>query len=84
MTVYRAHVWAEYGRVHSAVLVGWQIDDGPHDGQVIVQLPGDNQTHRLVDAHGWYGDRLSAELEAAQKLREMGWPDRATRIQDGE
>ena len=84
MTVYRAHVWAEYGRVHSVVLVGWQIVGGPYDGQVIVQLPGDAQTHRLVDSHGWYGDRLSAELEVAQKLRELGCEAQAARIQEGE
>ena len=84
MTVYRAHVWAEYGRVHSVVLVGWQIDAGPYADQVIVELPGDAQTHRLVDSHGWYGDRLSAELEVAQKLREMGCGDQAARITEGD
>ena len=80
MTVYRAHVWADGRRAHSAIIVGWMIHGGPYDGQVIVQLPGDAQTHRLVDSHGWYGDRLSAELEAAQKLREMGCDSQAARI----
>lgn len=84
MTVYRAHVWTDGHRAHSAILVGWLINGGPHDGQVIVQLPGDKQTHRLVDSHGWYGDRLSAELEAAQKLREMGCDAQAARITHGE
>lgn len=84
MNVYRAHVWAEEGSVHSAILVGWLINGGPHDGMVIVQLPGDIQTHRLVDSHGWYGDRLSAEIEAAQRLREMGCEAQAARITHGE
>jgi hypothetical protein len=84
VTVYRAWVWIEDGVAHGAILTGWQIEGGPHDGQVIVQLPGDNQTHRLVDGDDWYSDRLSAELWLAQKLRELGCDELAARITEGE
>ena len=87
MTVYFGHVWYEHGSLQSAVLTGWQITSGPHDGAVLVQWPGDTGAlPRVVAGGGWHTDRLSAELEVAERLRVIADAarDRAARITEGE
>lgn len=72
MTVWRSHIWYEHGVLQAAILVGWQIPHGPHEGCVLVYFPGDTTAlPRVVSGGGWHGDRLSAELEAASTLRRI-------------
>lgn len=76
MTVWKAHIWYEHNVLQAAILVGWQITYGPHDGCVLVHFPGDTGLPRVVSSSGWHADRLSAELEAAATLRRIA--ERAT------
>lgn len=82
MTVYRGHIWYETARMRGLVLVGWQIIGGPHDGSVIVALPGDVVPLRVVSGDDWYSDRRSAELDVARKFRALGCDEKAAQIEE--
>lgn len=83
MTVWRAHIWYEHGVLQAAILTGWQVPHGPHEGCVLTHMPGDTTgLPRVVSGGGWHSDRLSAELEVASALRRIADAarDRAARI----
>ena len=84
MTVYFGHVWYEHGALQSAVLTGWQVPHGPHEGYVMLRWPDADGHMRLVPGNGWHSDRLSAELEVAERLRVIADAarDKAARIKE--
>jgi hypothetical protein len=71
MLVYYGHVWYEHGALQSAVLTGWQITSGPHEGAVLVMWPGESGLPRVVAGGGWHADRVSAELDVCRQLRRI-------------
>ena len=71
MPVFYGHVWYEHGALQSAVLTGWQITSGPHEGAVLVQWPGESGLPRVVAGGGWHADRASAEAAVRQELHRI-------------
>lgn len=47
MTVWRSHIWYEHGVLQAAILVGWQIPHGPHEGCVLVYFPATPRRSRV-------------------------------------